>query len=456
MAISHVPPMERLRKLLRRHLVSNSAIKFSRDHLTELLDVVFHTSLRHEESRFISCMISVVDRENPAGIEPTRVLPQRASFVPFNDPILLNARNLVKLAHAMPPWASSLAVSHSGSVWQMVGLFDQEVHYRNSLNQEDADRFERAGFFQIEITDIGAFSIYDSSVLIGRYSQGVVVRHFYDVLKRGPIADIIRKYSMLTQARAEGIILKDDGVSSKPYEGAAEAIWIRTLSRLLLHIRRANHGGAVLLLPTFQQSGLKIKYGLHYSKLEEVIAAHVAAEWIEADSEDMIFEQTKDLEIEDMPTFLHVRQSVGLNDKQNSIKAEIGCVSTIASLARVDGLVLLEKGFTVRGFGVEITTKEEPPAVFSAGDSQGSIKKRKPLNLSDFGTRHRSMMRYCYSHPGSLGFVVSQDGDVRAITRIDDDLVLWENIRLQDVRMTPSLAVINRAKVALPQSKKVK
>jgi hypothetical protein len=32
---------------------------------------------------------------------------------------------------------------------------------------------------------------------------------------------------------------------------------------------------------------------------------------------------------------------------------------------------------------------------------------------------------------GSLGLVVSQDGDIRAMTRIADMLVLWENIDVQ-------------------------
>ena len=41
------------------------------------------------------------------------------------------------------------------------------------------------------------------------------------------------------------------------------------------------------------------------------------------------------------------------------------------------------------------------------------------------------MMRYCYEHEGALGFVISQDGDIRATMRIGDRLVLWENINVQ-------------------------
>ena len=41
------------------------------------------------------------------------------------------------------------------------------------------------------------------------------------------------------------------------------------------------------------------------------------------------------------------------------------------------------------------------------------------------------MMRYVAAVQPSVGFVVSQDGDVRAITKLEDKVVIWEDIRLQ-------------------------
>jgi len=43
------------------------------------------------------------------------------------------------------------------------------------------------------------------------------------------------------------------------------------------------------------------------------------------------------------------------------------------------------------------------------------------------------MTRYCYGHPNAVGFVISQDGEVRAITRIGRRPVIWDNIPLKDV-----------------------
>jgi len=41
------------------------------------------------------------------------------------------------------------------------------------------------------------------------------------------------------------------------------------------------------------------------------------------------------------------------------------------------------------------------------------------------------MFSYCWNNLGSLGFVISQDGDIRAITRVNDKLIMWENIKVQ-------------------------
>lgn len=40
------------------------------------------------------------------------------------------------------------------------------------------------------------------------------------------------------------------------------------------------------------------------------------------------------------------------------------------------------------------------------------------------------MMRFCFAHPGSIGFVISQDGEIRAMARVKDRLVIWENLKV--------------------------
>jgi len=108
-----------------------------------------------------------------------------------------------------------------------------------------------------------------------------------------------------------------------------------------------------------------------------------------------------------------------------------GAVWFVSLLSRVDGLVLMDPNLCIRGFGVEITYDKDLDAVYCASTPNAPPSRLRKLDYKYFGTRHRSMMRYIAAVQPSVGFVLSQDGDVRAITRLDDKVVIWEDIRLQ-------------------------
>jgi hypothetical protein len=90
----------------------------------------------------------------------------------------------------------------------------------------------------------------------------------------------------------------------------------------------------------------------------------------------------------------------------------------------------MDGGLEVKGFGVEITAREEPKVVLAAGDATASADLCRPVDFTHYGLRHRSMMRYCDRTPGSVGFVVSQDGTIRALAKDGERLVLWDTIQL--------------------------
>jgi len=129
----------------------------------------------------------------------------------------------------------------------------------------------------------------------------------------------------------------------------------------------------------------------------------------------------------------YLEESVARAEGEDTKREIDGILWFIACLSRVDGLVLMSPDLSVRGFGTVITIEDAPKVVLAAQDNLGDPSQLVPLSYDALGTRHRSMMRYCNSCPGSIGFVVSQDGDVRAMTRVEDTLVVWNSIRLQRV-----------------------
>jgi len=106
-------------------------------------------------------------------------------------------------------------------------------------------------------------------------------------------------------------------------------------------------------------------------------------------------------------------------------------VAYVASLSRVDGLVLLDYDLVVHGFGCEIIAKGDSKCqAYRAIHPSPTKGKLRRLDIERYGTRHRSMIRYCTEDKHSVGFVLSHDGPIRAISCSSTRLYFWDNVQL--------------------------
>ena len=98
----------------------------------------------------------------------------------------------------------------------------------------------------------------------------------------------------------------------------------------------------------------------------------------------------------------------------------------IASLAAIDGAVLLNKRFDLIGFGAEVSAElPAPRQVWRAIDIEGE-QRRCDLTES-VGTRHRAAYRFVQHYPRGLAVVISHDGAVRFVGSIDNSVTYWEH-----------------------------
>jgi hypothetical protein len=203
--------------------------------------------------------------------------------------------------------------------------------------------------------------------------------------------------------------------------------WIGTLCRLLISIQRYRHGGALLI--TRASTQLDIKYRITYDRLPRALRKLWVAR-LKANTARQEISQALDGDEEQISSSAYLNEMISESDGEDYREEITGCVRFISSLSCVDGLILATPNLTVRGFGTEIRTKRESTETYLSGTPMISGASMRKVNPNDYGTRHRSMMRYCFYHPSSVGFVVSQDGEIRAMTRVQDSLVLWENLKV--------------------------
>lgn len=99
----------------------------------------------------------------------------------------------------------------------------------------------------------------------------------------------------------------------------------------------------------------------------------------------------------------------------------------VASLAGVDGAVLMTKRFEILGFGAEISgSLPEVETIRICEDPEGA--NSRPARTDGVGTRHRSAFRFCQKFPSALAVVISQDGNIRFAATKDDAVHCWDQV----------------------------
>jgi hypothetical protein len=420
-----------LAKLVRGYLVSKREKAPPLEVLEKLFETLFFASLRREETQPTTCRVAFISRLEPDPRPPSAMVADRWKYFALSNDLPFTVPSLAKLSQAVDPWGSTLAVDTDNQdrlrIW---GLIDQSVHFSTYLMKENSVGPEMPGMFQAAITGIGEISAYKTYVLIGSLKHDSLISRQRRVFQTGPV---YRKLMPWVEQYQQKVIKRGDSTayeSRDHWDDSLEDLWISTLCRLLIQIQRYGHGGTVLISDS--RKHLTAKYSLKYSRLGDALVRLGVLEMSKTFYSDQIMDKCVEQDI-DVPIDLYLDESVASGYYQDTSNELTGCIRFLTSLSRVDGLLWLDSNLSLQAFGVEIAINDDPPRVFRAENSEGSRKTK--LNLSEFGMRHRSMIRYCGSNPDAVGFVVSQDGDVRAVTKVADAVMLWDRLRIQSIRM---------------------
>ena len=401
------------------------------ENLGELFRTIYLSSLKREEGTPVTYSLSYVNPNKPDPRPPLGIRDQRWTFTKFRKPLDYNASQLTKLALAADPGCSRLVVyQNRKNVLQIWGLLDQQGGFESLLSHESESGWTPPGAFHVQVLGPGHLVVMDSLTVVAELNGDHLVEDSVNVFDNSVV---MRKFRHGFERRIKGIstIMEEYGYHLDPDTKVyAYHYWIKIIRRFLLRARTFGHGGAFLFTDTLDDSRLYPKYGFEYSRIPKLFERLIGYLDIEHQSAKVLREHTSDSPYSiDSKLYRKNTDVKGLYD--DAKEAVSGAIAHVASLSRVDGLVLLDYDLKVHGFGYEIIAEGDRKCIcYHATHSSPTKGKLRRLDIQRFGTRHRSMVRYCTEDKSSVGFVVSHDGPVRAVSRSSSRLYFWDNIQL--------------------------
>ena len=246
------------------------------------------------------------------------------------------------------------------------------------------------GLFQVQIVGVGRLVVHCDLELIGEL-DGEVTNLQIDALQRGPLA---AKFTASLQKRYESI---RNSLLQSAYPHAVlrrERVydqWRDVLRRVLYRAKEFRHGAAFILTNRRRVAAINCKYSLSYSMLSEHFEHMIYNGCLEGASGGSITDDsTPALEFRGRAVERRFYSSWG----EDAERALASSIFFVATLARVDGVVLLDKSLTVLGFGGEIrSTSDAACQIVRVRSNPGSAGRPvyEPIDITTFGQRHRSI-----------------------------------------------------------------
>jgi hypothetical protein len=395
--------------------------------LNALLDVCYHASLMTEEGRQTIFRVALISgstpvyppRREPVALEPIMryALVQR---VPFT------VGELRRLAPVADPRQVLIAVEQIGEGasrrLQIYGLIDVGMTLCGMARHERISGIASPDALVVASTSPGKLSISRGDHPVIRLHGGEVLSPTRSVLVRGPIARFF--YNASDEFIQEAC--KRCGVNQDPEQDDGLSFsHLCFIESILLHAVELKHGGALLFVQddvadneARLQDYVSIKYRLPSTRPRDALLAAMAARLEHNDLHERLQERrtVKQEDLENLEALAWHQRDV--EDSSRDAARFIG------SLTAVDGAVVLTDKLRIIGFGGEVkVSRPGTDTIHIAQNEEGDEATAAPF--TGYGTRHRAAFRFVGNMEPSVAFILSQDGGIKAATRVGERVVMW-------------------------------
>jgi hypothetical protein len=384
------------------------------ERLVTILDVAYHASFLRDEERPVTARILVLppselrlDTGPPSGLLPLR----------FDLPRRFDEHELRRLSPAAQVHRALVAIDESGGEPAIWGVVHSGVRWLQAAQGGRAKEPSMPPCLVVSVVRPGHLLIGCGNKVMAELRGGQLSDFTLDVFQSQWLPSLFReaRATMADEHRALARASLDTRVAAELTGHLAQQM----VKRIVATMRSVHHGGTIVIGPpdcisecylqtkyTFFDGPTRRRFRSLVLSILEALAEHAAVIGRAASVD--LYRAVTDPRIAELDEGLF----------------ELGHL--IASLAAVDGAVVMTKRFEILGFGAEIAG--DLPSVTSvrrALDLEADTFVTEPVDA--VGTRHRSAYRFCTAVPDAVAVVVSQDGGVQFVNRHREAVTYWDH-----------------------------
>jgi hypothetical protein len=386
--------------------------------IQDVCEISYAASLLKEEGRPVRARVVIAP---PSAFEEDNGPPDGVHAVRFSVPKKLTPNEIKRISPAASFFHSVVAVwpdrDKGLRVW---GILNTGPRWLNLVAGGRKPLGYDMAFPIIHVRDPGWLHFYHSYNLLAEWRG----RDFH-----GPRMDVFQspllseRFAELRRSMVEGM---DEGclpptLDTDAYAEISHLISLQFIKRIINLVRTSGHGGSLVIMPAGEKglesatrwvdckySAVPDQSGLRFRHLLQSIIRRVGQLCPENSTVEHaweVFRNSHDPELDRLE------------------EAFFELARFFSDLMQVDGALVLDQRLRVIGFGGEIRVDQNVFQVGQAHDLEGTHVSS--WNVQNDGTRHRAVYRLCAVEPEMIGFVISQDSQVRMIANIEGAVTFW-------------------------------
>ena len=348
-----------------------AAIGLNQSDLRKLVDLAYKVSLSPEEGVYPRFAVFI----------PEQGQPIRDPTVTFSHTLPLNTQSVKKLGAAIPNRPHALIVQKRDGLLQAKGLIRMEA---SGLPGGRPEFVMSAVFPGLVVSVDGPGEL--TAINFCQNGPGIIRMQLFRGGRVLEGHDVLFWKAGLTCLTAQRATLARRQFHGEPRSIGLILEW--ALSDILAQAVKLRHGGAIVILPQdVSKQTIETTFRIGYPIIDPSFA-------------DLAFE-------------LVTAPNAELMSRQERLA---DTTLAVARLTTLDGCVVLSYEFGLLGAGaiIRILENSDLPRCVEARADMAVDQPGNELDLGKLGTRHRSAVWLCKAIPGSLVFVISQDGTIRA------------------------------------------